>query len=184
MAFRRISINSVGVKQASWSQCNWLLGNKKWSFLPSKLCPQAIALNLFALSKDKAHLLRQFQVRVWLVIFAFQTRGLINCVSSKPFSGRHSVGYEITFFAVKPAPIATSPITKIHLVLSLARRFLIELEGQNLRACAHHRHKHFYKSNYLVACLQINPTSKDITIKGKSAFKIPINTNTPIDIAR
>ena len=41
-----------------------------------------------------------------------------------------------------------------------------------------------YKSNYLVACLQINPTSKDITIKGRSAFKIPINTNTPSDIAR
>ena len=27
----------------------------------------------------------------------------------------HSVGYEITFFAVNPAPIATNPITKIHL---------------------------------------------------------------------
>ena len=105
-------------------------------------------------------------------------------MSSKAFSGRHSVGYEITFFAVKPAPIATTPITKIHLDLSLAKRFLIELEGQNRRARAHHRHKHFYKTNYLVACLQINPTSKDITIKGRSAFKIPINTNTPSDIAR
>ena len=146
MAFRRISINSVGVKQASWSQCNWLLGNKKWSFLPSKLCPQVIVLNLFALSKDIEHLLRQFQVRVWLVIFAFQTRGLINWVSSKPFSGTHSVGYEITFFAVKPAPIATTPITKIHLDLSLTRRFLIELENRKRKVCALHRQKYFFKS--------------------------------------
>ena len=39
----------------------------------------------------------------------------------------HSVGYEITFFAVNPVPIATSPITKIHLDLSLESSLFIKL---------------------------------------------------------
>ena len=39
----------------------------------------------------------------------------------------HAVGYEITFFAVKPAPIATSPITKIHLDLSPESSLFIKL---------------------------------------------------------
>ena len=39
----------------------------------------------------------------------------------------HSVEYEITFFAVKPAPIATNPITKIHLDLALENSLFIKL---------------------------------------------------------
>ena len=39
----------------------------------------------------------------------------------------HSVRYEITFFAVNPAPIATSPITKIHLDLSPESSLFIKL---------------------------------------------------------
>ena len=49
----------------------------------------------------------------------YQPKGLSNVVHLKEtISGVvHSVGYEITFLAVNPAPIATNPITKIHLDL-------------------------------------------------------------------
>ena len=46
--------------------------------------------------------------------------------------GEHSVGYEITFFAEKPAPIATSPITNSHLDLLLERNLFIELFRREL----------------------------------------------------
>tara|TARA_Y100001968_G_scaffold279131_1_gene274873 strand:+ start:182 stop:325 length:144 start_codon:yes stop_codon:yes gene_type:complete len=46
----------------------------------------------------------------------------------------HSVGYEITSFAVKPAPIATSPITNIHLDLLMESSLFIELVCPKRRA--------------------------------------------------
>ena len=49
----------------------------------------------------------------------------IEVLTSTDSLGKHSIGYEMTFFAVTPTPIASNPITKIHFDLSFEKKRFI-----------------------------------------------------------